>query len=372
MLTEDEKQYLKNIYFSPKHEASFGGIDALYRFVRKDGRYKISKKEIQQFLRSIEEYSTHVKKNRPKSWYGMTVPGVRYMYEVDTAHFNIGDGEFRYFVTMIDTFSRKASARAIKDMKSRTVTRAIKEMLVELGSPSILRSDRGVEYVNKVLKNEMKKQKIKQVFSFPPYKASMVERLIRDVKNKLYKILQSKGREDWWTYLGDVIKGHNEGFHRMLNMAPNQVSSSNTPQLWYRFKQRRAKAMPPFKKYKYCINDGVRVSLERTPMHKDHNELNSTNVYFITYRYSRAHVHRYKLKDSNNKALEGSFTENQLELTFVDEQTVWRIERVIHYAYLGTGRNRAKYAYCKWQGMSSKFNSYTLASNVIDLRESDK
>ncbi len=102
---------------------------------------------------------------------------------------------------------------------------------------------------------------------------------------------------------------------------------------------------------------------------KAYNELNSTIVYFISHRYSHAHVHRYRVKDMNNKAQEGSFTENQLELTHVDQQTVWRIERVIKYAYLGRGRNRKLYALCRWQNMGTRYDSYTLASNLVNLRD---
>ncbi len=369
MLSTEQKTYLKNIYYDPKHEASFRGIDALYRFVKKDGVYDLDKYTIQSWLRENETYSTHVAKNRPQHWYGITAPNPGYQYDVDTGFFDFGDGEFKKFIVMVDVFSRKAAARPVKDLKARTVKQALQEMLDELGPVAILRSDRGTEYKNRTVSSMLKRRNIKQVFSFPPYKSAMAEAMIKQIKNRLYKILQSKGRQDWWKYLSKVMQSYNASFHRMLGMSPNQVTDRNVPELWYKFKHRRMKSMPPYKNYKYGINDPVRVALSRTPMEKVYNELNSTIVYFISHRYSRSHVHRYKLKDMRNKAQEGSYTENQLELTHVDQQTVWRIEKVIKYAYLGRGRNRKLYALCRWQNMGPRYDSYTLASNLVNLRD---
>ncbi len=369
MLSEEQKKYLKKIYYDPKHEASFGGIDVLYRFVKKEGVYNIDKAEIKRWLQSNENYSTHVGKNKAKHWYSMTVPHPGYLYELDTAYFDVGDKQFKHFLVMIDAFSRKGAARVLKDVRAITVRKAVEEMLDELGPVNIMRSDRGKEFKNKTMGALLKRKNIKQIFSFLPHKSAMAERFIRTLKSKLYKTLQSTGRTDWWEFVPDIVKGYNNKFHRMLGMSPNQVNASNVPQLWYKFKLRHMKNIAPYSKYKYNINDGVRIAQSRSPMEKAHNETNSIQVYFVTYRYSRAHVHRYKLKDMNNSALEGTFTTNQLELTFVDEETEWRVEKVLHYAWLGNGRKKERYAFVKWFGLPNRFNTYTLARNLVNLSD---
>jgi hypothetical protein len=40
------EQYLKKIYYDPSNPASFAGPDKLYRFVRKDGKFVLSKYKI--------------------------------------------------------------------------------------------------------------------------------------------------------------------------------------------------------------------------------------------------------------------------------------------------------------------------------------
>ena len=42
------ENYLKNIYYNPSNPASFSGSDKLYQFVKKDGKYMISKYRIRK------------------------------------------------------------------------------------------------------------------------------------------------------------------------------------------------------------------------------------------------------------------------------------------------------------------------------------
>ena len=44
------EQYLKTIYYDPSSPASFAGPDKLFRFVRKDGKFVLSKYKIRKWL----------------------------------------------------------------------------------------------------------------------------------------------------------------------------------------------------------------------------------------------------------------------------------------------------------------------------------
>ena len=58
MLSSQEKQYLENIWSDPKHPAAFSGPEKkLYKFVKKDGKFKIGLSAINRFLSSLEAYS---------------------------------------------------------------------------------------------------------------------------------------------------------------------------------------------------------------------------------------------------------------------------------------------------------------------------
>ena len=57
MLSSEEKQYLENIWSDPKHAAAFSGPEKLYKFVKKDGQFKIGLSAINRFLSNLEAYS---------------------------------------------------------------------------------------------------------------------------------------------------------------------------------------------------------------------------------------------------------------------------------------------------------------------------
>ena len=52
------KIILRKIYYDPTSPASFSGPDKLYVYVKKDGKYNISKYKIKKWLQRQEIYST--------------------------------------------------------------------------------------------------------------------------------------------------------------------------------------------------------------------------------------------------------------------------------------------------------------------------
>ena len=370
MLDEERIEYLKSIYYNPKNPGGFSSVQKLYNAARDEGKYLISKKDVKQFLASSEVYTTHVDKKKAKHFYSIVVPYKNYMLDVDSGFLDLGEkSKNTKLVVAVDAFSRRGSARAVKDLKASTVKRALESILDEFG-PGVerLRMDRGTEYRNRTVQSALRNRNIHYFFSYAPNKSNLAERFLKTLKKRLYKIAQHKANPDWSKYLSSALQAYNDSPHSSLGgLTPNQVTDQNTPKLWFKFKRRRLRHMPPHRPYKYDINDPVRVNYARVPFQKNYLEQNSTAVYYVTSRYSRSHINRYKLKDQNGDPVPGSFTENQLTLTHVDRQTQYRIERVIKYRMI----NGIRHALIKWLNYPSKFNSYIVASDIVDLRESD-
>lgn len=365
MLSAEAKKYLKSIYYDSKHPAGYSGVDRLYSFVKQDGKFDLSRKDVEQFLHSSEIYSTHVQKNQAKHWYSVVSPYPGYMVDVDSMYFDLNDKRYKTKVIVaVDVFSRKAAARAVSNLKAATVKKALGSILDELGPVERVRMDRGSEYKNDLLMKELKRRKVSYHFSYPRYKSNYAEIFIRYLKEKMYKAAQYKGQANWQKILPGVIQAYNSRVHRSLGMAPNQVSQQNTADLWFKFKRKRLAQMPPSKPYKYDVNDRVRVNYNRVAFRKGFLEQNSTIVYYVTSRYSRAHINRYTLKDQQNVEQPGSFTENQLTRTFVDDNTEYRIEKIIHYRKI---RN-VRHALIKWLHFPAKYNSYVPEADVVNLR----
>ena len=247
MLTKQQTAYLTKVYRDPKSPASFGGIDALYKYVKEHSKYKIARKDIQTFLRGQEVYSTHVKKLKGKSWYKLTTLGPNRLVDVDTAFFDFGDSAGKSpakFIVAIDTFSKRLAAKVVPNIQGRVVAKVLPSLIRELGGTEYWRHDGGSEYVSSLVQNAMRKTGAKPIRSYAPLKSSGAERAIRSLKARLYKYMQSTGTRNWAKVLPDIVRSYNARKHRSLangKYSPNEVTADNTPELWFYLKQQQLK-----------------------------------------------------------------------------------------------------------------------------------
>ena len=56
-LTDDEEDYLKGIYFNPKHPNSYQSPLRLFKFVQKDGQHSITLKQVEEWMKKQESYT---------------------------------------------------------------------------------------------------------------------------------------------------------------------------------------------------------------------------------------------------------------------------------------------------------------------------
>ena len=148
MLTPRQTAYLKRLYFDPKSPASLGGVDALYKYVKQHSKQKIRRKDVHHFLQSQEVYSTHVRKNKSKSWYQLTTLGPNQLIDVDTAYFDFDDKGGKSptkFIVAIDTFSRRLAAKAIPNLRSQVIVRVLPQLIKQLGGTQYWRHDLGTK-----------------------------------------------------------------------------------------------------------------------------------------------------------------------------------------------------------------------------------
>ena len=365
MLTKKAEKYLNNIYYNIEHEASFSTPRKLYEYVKKQGKFKLTEKQIKQFLIKQEVYTTHKEFRKPKHFYKYVVPYPKYLVELDSFYFDFPGEKKKKFILGVDAFSRKATARPVTDLKASSVNTAVKSIVQEM-KPQRVRFDGGREYNSKVVLSTLRDKNIKYMIASPPYKAAQVERLGRTIKSMLYKVMQANGSVHWPKLLPRVIKAYNNRTHRMLGMSPNEAErAENTADLWFKFRNRSWKLSPPPSDYKFDIGDPVRVHEGKEVLKKEFYETFSTQVFFVSARYSKANIHRYLLKDHENKPVQNkSFTTNQLVFVEIGKQTVYRIEKILHKRLFKNGL----YCYVKWLGYNKSYNSYIPNEDIVDLK----
>ena len=365
MTLDPAKQtYLERIYYDPGHVAGYSSLTDLYSFVKKDGKYTFKKSDIETFLQSSEVHTTHVRNKKAKHWYGIITPYPGYMVDIDSGYFDLGKGPYKYVIVGIDTFSRKASAKAVKDLKGKTVKQALISMMDDFGVPvQRYRGDSGTEYRNKTVQSALAEHGVAYVVSHPPHKSNYAERFLQYLKRKLYMSAQHTGDSRWDKNLQAVLDSYNSRKHSALGMAPDEVKKEDIAKLWFKFKKKRLRSMPPPTPYKFEVHDRVRVNYARVPFRKNYLEQNSTIVYYVTSRYSKSNINRYTLKDQLSQPVPGSFTEDQLVLTRVDDDTEYRVEKILRYKNI----NGVRHALVKWHNYPSKYNSYVAVSQIKDI-----
>ena len=151
----------------------------------------------------------------------------------------------------------------------------------------------------------------------------------------------------------------------MIGMTPNQAHDpENEAEVWFRLRGHNWKTLPKPVKYRFEINDACRIVLFDGPLKKSYFQSYSTQIYFISGRYSKSNVHRYKLKDYQNKPVENrSFTQNQIKLVHVNSETIYRIQEVLHQKVI----RGVLHSYVKWVDYPDSYNSYIPSKDIVQL-----
>jgi transposase InsO family protein len=126
---------------------------------------------------------------------------------------------YRYLVTVIDHWSKRAYVGAVRSKSATEVTTCLLEAIRKLGVPKTILSDNGKEFSNSEMLGAAKELGIEWKFGAPysPTATGLVERFNRTYTNKLKKISEF-GRVDWYGCIGAATKAYNESYHREDNI----------------------------------------------------------------------------------------------------------------------------------------------------------
>ena len=158
-----EEKYLRELYYNPESPASFGGVDSIYRAVKNDAKYQISRNKIRSWLQKQDTYTLHkpvryrFKRNR------VIVGAIDEQWEADLvimdslSKYNNG---FKYILTVIDVLSKYAWVEPIKTKTGENLVKAFEKILRKGRKPETFHSDKGTEFTNRLFQKYLKKNNI--------------------------------------------------------------------------------------------------------------------------------------------------------------------------------------------------------------------
>ena len=363
-MDEDREKYLSDLYYDTSGSGGLGGVERLYRRVKREGKFPMSRGEVKEWLMTQDAYTLHkpARKRFPRNIY--FADGIDQTWQMDLielqrlAKFNKG---YRYILVCIDVFSKYAWARPLKDKKGPSVRAALRDIFEKGRQPTQLQSDKGKEFLNKDVRNLLKERNV-HFFTTqnPDTKAAIVERFNRTLKERLFRYFTGANTSEYRRVLQSVVDSYNNSYHRSIERAPASVNKDNESTVWKTLYGHLIRKRKRRRKTKLLdAGDIVRISVEKLPFRKGYLPQWSEELFVVEKRLDKT-IPVYVLKDFNDEKIEGTFYGWEIQKVTKDKDSLFKVERVVRKRK----RNGTTEYFVKWLGWPDKFNSW-----VVDLRD---
>jgi len=239
-------------YYEASIPGSYGGVKPL-------ARYRSSAiKPTKSWLTSQDTYTLHKPRRKIFPRRRTFAKGITDLFQADLVEMQnlsrYNDG-YRYILTCVDVFSKRAFALPVKDKRGSTVENAFEIIFTE-AAPNMLLTDRGTEFLNREVQSIFQKYNIHHYWSLnDTIKAACVKRFNRTLKTRMFRYLTHCNTNWWVDILSYLVKAYNSSFHRTIGMAPDDVTVSNEKEIAQHMFPKKPKLV-----WKYNIGDKVRIS----------------------------------------------------------------------------------------------------------------
>jgi len=258
---------------------------------------------------------------------------------------------YRYLLTCVDVFTKRAWAVPVKTKTGHEVTRAFEKILADGDKPVYVQSDKGSEFLNSTFQSMLKRYGIKFYTSQnEDIKAAIVERFNRTIKTKIYRFLTAKNTKRYVDVLPDMLHSYNNTYHRSIGLAPADVDATNEDLV----RSRLYPVKPKSYKWRYNVGDNVRITMRRQPFQKGYVAGWSTEIFVVDALLPTVPV-TYRLKDLAGDVIKGRFYGPEIQKVVKADNERFDVEKI-----LKTRKRAGKVEYyVKWLGYPSNFNSWT-------------
>ena len=234
---------------------------------------------------------------------------------------------FRFLLRVIDVYSKYAWVVPLKDKIGVSMVNAFQKIWV----------DKGCEFYNSHFKKWLNDNSIEMYSTHNEGKSVVAERLIRTIKNKIYKYMTSISKNVYNDKLDDIVHKYNKKKHRTIKDNTyidfgNEINDND----------------PKFK-----VGDHVRRSKYKNIFAKGYTP-NWSEEIFVIKKIKNTVPWTYVINDLNGEEITGTFYEKELQK--IDQQE-FRIEKVI--------KKKGDKLCVKWKGYDNSFNSWIDKKDLV-------
>jgi len=355
------EEKLKSIYYDPKHPASYSSIAKL----AKASGYSTAK--IKKWLKAQPTYTLHRQALKKYLTRKYIVHDIDEQWQADLADVQLlanQNSGYRYILTVIDIFSRFSWARPLKTKRGEEVASAFKDIFDEGRIPRRIQTDEGREFYNTHVQSLFQQYNIELFSVKSAYKAAIVERFNRTLKNKLYRYFTFSTKHNWTNVLQDIVYSYNHSVHRTLGCTPADVTSANVGDIRESVFQRR---QPHQRKTDIEIGDHVRISKVKSNFAKGYLPNWTEEIFTVCDINKKNNPISFKLKDYHGEVIEGSFYRQEIE-SVIHDSNLYIVEKV-----LKTERRRGEsWCFVKWVGYPTSMNSWVRKSDITTISNRER
>uniref|UniRef100_A0A914GQX0 Integrase catalytic domain-containing protein n=1 Tax=Globodera rostochiensis TaxID=31243 RepID=A0A914GQX0_GLORO len=332
-------QRLNQLYNDPnKSSAAFAGIDALWREARKT-MPKITRAQVQKWLEHHRTYTLH----RPRRVHfrrSRTI-AAGYMTDVqlDLADFqklSRHNKGAKYALVGIDVLSRMVFATPTRSKSARDMVDALQRLFSQMAMlPHRVFSDKGKEFEAREVKELFANEDVeKHRPASSTVKASMCERAIRTLKQRIYRYFSEKHSLNWTDVLPRIVEGINASRSRTHGKRPVDIGFHNAQEVWERLYGPLDRFVHP-KRYakeegrrlaRFTEGDYVRMSKNKGTFARGYMPSWSDEILQIAEVKRTSTPVRYRVRDERGELFEGWFYEPDLGRVHKDEETSYRVQ----------------------------------------------
>lgn len=302
----------------------------------------------------VDEIHKGARRNFPRR--SVIIKGIDDLWQsdlIDIQKYQKVNKGYKFILVVIDAFSKYAWVAPLKTKTKTEVCLAFEKILKIGRRPKNLQTDMGTEFYNDIFQKLMNKYKINHYSTYSTKKASIVERLIRTLKGKMFKHFSLVGNYKWVGLpLYDLVDKYNNTVHRTTKFNPSAINSTNESIVAKNIQ--KSQNSTTSKKIKFHVGDIVRISKYKGDFKKGYTPNWSTELFTI-FKVNKSVPITYHIKDQHSIPIKGCFYEQELQKTKCPQ--IYLVEKVI--------RKRGNKLLVKWLGLSQKENSWIDKTDIV-------
>lgn len=309
---------LKRLYVNKNYIGSYSGAKTFFDNLSEKDKRKTNPKKTLKYLQHLKVYAQNRPAPRKFRRRRVVVHGIDDQWAIDLADipklapYNTG---MRYIFICIDVFSKYLWAVPMKTKQASETVKVLKSIIDSSGRKCAkIQVDKGKEFLG-AFKQYCDEHNIHIFHVESELKASVAERVIRTILERIWRYMQHKKTFTYIDALPDIVKNYNSLRHRSTKFAPKDVNALNEMEVWmnlYGNTELKAIGRPRFK-----IGDKVLISIVKSKFVEKGYDVKYHDEVYEIYRISDTNPYMYYIKDLKGKTLKGGFYYQELSRIYV-------------------------------------------------------